>query len=57
MKPHLNEPNKKTTIGTISYMPAIFGCVLSSVVIRDLLGMTIPLAKRASRKKKRVQEA
>lgn len=57
MKPLLNEPNKKTTIGTISYMPAIFGCVLSSVVIRDLLGMTIPLAKRASRKKKRVQEA
>jgi tRNA threonylcarbamoyladenosine dehydratase len=32
-----NEPNKKSTVGTISYMPAIFGCVCASVVIRDLL--------------------
>lgn len=30
------EANKLTTVGTISYMPAIFGCVLASVVIRDL---------------------
>lgn len=29
-------PNKKSTVGTISYMPAIFGCYVSSVVIRDL---------------------
>ncbi len=29
---------KKSIIGTISYMPAIFGCVVSSVVIRGLLG-------------------
>lgn len=35
--PLLNEPNKKTTIGTISYMPAIFGCTIASVVIRDLI--------------------
>ena len=32
-----DEPNKKTTVGTISYMPAIFGCVCASVVIRDLI--------------------
>jgi len=30
------EQNKKTTVGTISYMPAIFGLFISSVVIRDL---------------------
>jgi tRNA A37 threonylcarbamoyladenosine dehydratase len=29
--------NKKSEIGTISYMPAVFGCVCASVVIRDLL--------------------
>lgn len=29
--------NKKTTIGTISYMPAIFGAYCASVVIRDIL--------------------
>lgn len=27
---------KKSVIGTISYMPAIFGCTAASVVIRDL---------------------
>lgn len=30
------EPNKKSTVGTISYLPAIFGCTLASIVIRDL---------------------
>ncbi|MBR4198949.1 MAG: tRNA threonylcarbamoyladenosine dehydratase [Bacteroidales bacterium] len=29
--------NKRTTIGTISYMPPVFGCVCASVVIRDLV--------------------
>lgn len=29
--------NKKSTVGTISYMPPIFGCFLSSLVIRDLV--------------------
>jgi tRNA A37 threonylcarbamoyladenosine dehydratase len=29
--------NKKSTIGTISYIPPAFGCFISSVVIRDLL--------------------
>lgn len=32
-----NSPNKKSTVGTISYMPAVFGLVAASVVIRDLL--------------------
>ncbi len=31
---------KKSIIGTISYMPAIFGCVTASVVIRDLMNLT-----------------
>ncbi|MDX2429428.1 MAG: tRNA threonylcarbamoyladenosine dehydratase [Bacteroides sp.] len=31
-----DEPNKKSTVGTISYIPAIFGCTLASIVIRDL---------------------
>ena len=31
------ESNKKSNVGTISYMPAIFGCYCASVVIRDLL--------------------
>lgn len=30
---------KKSLIGTISYMPAIFGCVAASVVIRDLANL------------------
>ncbi len=28
--------NKKSIVGTISYMPAVFGCYAASVVIRDL---------------------
>ncbi len=36
-RPCEDEPNKKTTVGTISYMPPIFGCFMASVVIRDLL--------------------
>ncbi|MCW3788948.1 tRNA threonylcarbamoyladenosine dehydratase [Plebeiibacterium sediminum] len=32
------ERNKKTTVGTISYMPPIFGCFIASKVIRDLVG-------------------
>jgi len=31
------ESNKKSTVGTISYMPAVFGCYMASVIIRDLL--------------------
>ena len=48
-----NEPNKKTTVGTISYMPAIFGCVMASVVIRDLLDIEIEMAKRPCRRNAR----
>ena len=29
--------NKKSTVGTISYMPPIFGCYVASVVVNDLL--------------------
>lgn len=32
-----DERNKKTNVGTISYMPAIFGCYCASVVINDLI--------------------
>lgn len=31
-----NELNKKSTAGTISYMPAVFGCYLAEYVIRKL---------------------
>ncbi len=31
------EENKKSVLGTISYLPAIFGCTIASVVIKDLL--------------------
>ncbi len=30
---------KKSIIGTLSYMPAIFGCTVASVVIRDLIAI------------------
>ncbi|MCE4566847.1 tRNA threonylcarbamoyladenosine dehydratase [Maribellus sp. CM-23] len=29
--------NKKSTVGTISYMPPMFGCFIASAVIRDLV--------------------
>ncbi len=32
------EMNKKSNVGTISYMPTIFGCAVASVVVRSLLG-------------------
>ncbi len=31
-----NEQNKKSTCGTVSYMPAVFGCHLAEYVIRKL---------------------
>ncbi len=35
------ESNKKSIVGTISYMPAIFGCTMAAAVIEDLsLGIT-----------------
>ena len=30
--------NKKSAVGTISYMPPLFGCHIASVVLRNLLG-------------------
>jgi tRNA threonylcarbamoyladenosine dehydratase len=35
--PVKGEPNKKSTVGTCSYIPAIFGSTLASVVIRELI--------------------
>jgi len=32
--------NKKSTVGTISYMPPLFGCFIASVVIRELTDET-----------------
>ncbi len=34
-----DESFKKSTVGTISYIPPLFGCILASVVIRDLIGI------------------
>ncbi len=31
------DQNKRSMVGTISYMPPVFGCHLASVVIRDLI--------------------
>jgi tRNA threonylcarbamoyladenosine dehydratase len=55
MMPVLNEPNKKTTVGTISYMPAMFGCTIASVVIRKLLGIPVNLEKSPYRKVRSVK--
>lgn len=33
-----DETNKKSNVGTISYIPAVFGCAVASVVIRELIG-------------------
>ncbi len=33
-----NGRNKRSSVGTISYMPPIFGCFLGSIVIRDIVG-------------------
>lgn len=32
------ETNKKSNTGTVSYMPAVFGCGCASVVVRGLIG-------------------
>ncbi len=41
------ETNKKSNVGTISYMPAVFGCHCASVVIRGLIGEMPPAASAA----------
>lgn len=40
--------NKKSIVGTISYMPALFGIACSSVVIRDLAGIS-PVLRQPER--------
>lgn len=40
---------KKSAYGTVSYLPAAFGGVCASVVIRDLLGYPIQMAERPTR--------
>lgn len=37
IKETIGEENKRSVVGTISYMPAIFGCFCASVVIRELI--------------------
>jgi tRNA A37 threonylcarbamoyladenosine dehydratase len=36
----LIQNTKRTTVGTISYLPPLFGCYCASVVIRDLVAQT-----------------
>jgi len=36
-----NEENKKTTVGTISYMPPLFGSFMAAEVIREIVGENI----------------
>ncbi|MBN1388808.1 MAG: tRNA threonylcarbamoyladenosine dehydratase [Bacteroidales bacterium] len=38
IKPAQGEENKASNVGTISYMPALFGCACASVAIRALVG-------------------
>jgi len=49
-----DEVNKKSTVGTISYMPPIFGAYCASVVIRELIGepvvSTLPIPKKIRQK-------
>lgn len=35
----VEEKNKKSNVGTISYLPAAFGCVVSSVVVRHFISV------------------
>jgi tRNA threonylcarbamoyladenosine dehydratase len=39
VKAESGEFNKRSTVGTVSYMPAMFGCVCASVVIGKLTGL------------------
>lgn len=40
---------KRSAYGTVSYLPAAFGGVCASVVIRDLLGYSVQMAERPAR--------
>ena len=39
----LIQNTKRTTVGTISYLPPLFGCFCASVVIRDLVSQVVEL--------------
>lgn len=38
-----DERNKKSLVGTVSYMPAVFGCLCAQAAIRHLLGPVVPV--------------
>jgi hypothetical protein len=44
---------KRSAYGTISYLPAAFGGVCASVVIRDLLNYPIEITKRPANIRKK----
>jgi tRNA threonylcarbamoyladenosine dehydratase len=44
--PTPDDPNKKSIVGTISYMPAIFGCYCASVAIRGIMELNQDMALR-----------
>lgn len=35
----VEEQNKKSMVGTISYLPPVFGCICAQAVLEDLLGL------------------
>ncbi len=47
---------KRSAYGTISYLPATFGSVCASVVIRELLGEVIPELQHSNRKKEFIKK-
>ncbi len=48
---------KRSAYGTISYLPATFGSVCASVVIRELMGDKIPELGQSNRKKELIRKA
>ncbi len=47
---------KKSAYGTISYLPAVFGAVCASVVIRDLIGDVIPELVRTKTQQDKIKK-
>jgi hypothetical protein len=45
---------KRSAYGTISYLPATFGSVCASVVIRELVGNSIPELDESARRLKKI---
>ncbi len=44
-------PNKRSVIGTISYLPPAFGCVVASVAIRHIIGHPVAMTLPSERKR------